>query len=82
MNNVITHNTFIKYNIEAYILEKYGKKPEHQRKINLLWEKTKKLENRLFRFLPIAPGDIERLIDLNESLEDFAAFRKAYVQKC
>lgn len=25
MNNVITHNTFIKYNIEAYILEKYGR---------------------------------------------------------
>lgn len=64
-----------------YILEKYGKKPEHQRKINLLWEKTKKLEHRLFRGLPIAPGDIQLLIDLNDSLEDFSAFRKAFVQK-
>ena len=59
-----------------YILEKYGKNPEHCRKINRLWEKTKGLENRLFRCLPIASGDIHLLIDLNDSLEDFTAFRK------
>lgn len=64
-----------------YILEKYGKKPERRRQIYLLWAKTEELENRLFCCLPIAPGDIHRLIESNDSLADFSTFRKAYIQK-
>ncbi|MBW2538014.1 MAG: hypothetical protein JRE27_00200, partial [Deltaproteobacteria bacterium] len=64
-----------------YILEKYGKKPERRRQIYLLWAKTEELENRLFCCLPIAPDDIHRLIESNDSLADFSTFRKAYIQK-
>ena len=46
----------------GYILEKYGRAPERKRNILLLWEKTKKMEERLFESLPFSPGDISRLL--------------------
>jgi len=46
----------------GYILEKYGRVPERKRNILLLWEKTKKMEERLFERLPFSPGDISRLL--------------------
>jgi uncharacterized protein len=46
----------------GYILKKYGDAPERKRNILLLWEKTKKMEERLFRSLPFAPHDLSRLL--------------------
>lgn len=46
----------------GYILEKYGSAPERKRMILILWEKTEKLEARLFAKLPFCPGDISRLL--------------------
>ena len=46
----------------GYILEKYGCVLERKRNILLLWEKTKKMEERLFESLPFSPGDISRLL--------------------
>jgi uncharacterized protein len=46
----------------GYIIEKYGRSPEWKRHLLLLWEKTEKLEERLFVGLPFFPGDISRLL--------------------
>ncbi len=46
----------------GYILEKYGGDPERKRWILILWEKTEKLEARLFARLPFHPDDISRLL--------------------
>jgi uncharacterized protein len=46
----------------GYILEKYGSDPERKRTILILWEKTEKLEARLFARLPFHPDEISRLL--------------------
>jgi uncharacterized protein len=46
----------------TYILEKYGRSPERKREIFLTWQKTERLEARLFDRLPFSPGDIDRLL--------------------
>jgi putative nucleotidyltransferase with HDIG domain len=53
-----------------YIMDRYGEKPEHQQRIQMLWEKTKELERRIFSYLPFAPNDlIHHLTSLNISSE-------------
>ncbi|MCL5807102.1 MAG: HDIG domain-containing protein [Deltaproteobacteria bacterium] len=54
----------------GYILEKYGSSPERKRNILLLWEKTEKLEKRLFAGLPFAPGDVSGLLAVERSARD------------
>ena len=51
----------------GYILEKYGSAPERKRMILILWEKTEKLEARLFARLPFRPDDISRLLAEGQS---------------
>ncbi len=46
----------------GYILERYGSAPERKRDILLLWEKTERLEERLFDGLAFGPGEISRLL--------------------
>jgi uncharacterized protein len=46
----------------GYILEKYGSDPERKRWILILWERTEKLEARLFARLPFHPDEISRLL--------------------
>ncbi len=54
----------------GYILEKYGVSPERKRNILLLWEKTVRLEKRLFTGLPFSPGDISGLLSAGSSSRD------------
>jgi uncharacterized protein len=54
----------------GYILEKYGRSPERKRNILLLWEKTEKLEKRLFAGLPFSPGDLSELLSIASSSRD------------
>ncbi len=54
----------------GYILEKYGSSPERKRNILLLWEKTEKLEKRLFAGLPFSPGDLSGLLSAGSSSRD------------
>jgi len=54
----------------GYILEKYGIGPERKRNILLLWEKTEKLEKRLFASLPFSPGDVSGLLSAGSSSRD------------
>jgi uncharacterized protein len=46
----------------GYILEKYGRSPERKRNILFLWEKTEKLQARLFAGLSFSPDDLGRLL--------------------
>jgi uncharacterized protein len=41
-----------------YILERYGKIPEHRERILWLWNKSIELENKIFSYLSFAPGDL------------------------
>jgi putative nucleotidyltransferase with HDIG domain len=59
-----------------YILEKYGKLPEHQERIQWLWGKTRVLENEIFRGLAIAPPDLDRLLNTEDRSKDFLAYQK------
>jgi uncharacterized protein len=54
----------------GYILDRYGDSPERKRSILLLWEKTEKLEKRLFAALPFSPGDVSGLISFEGSSGD------------
>ena len=54
----------------GYILEKYGSSPERKRNILLLWEKTEKLEKRLFAGLPFSPGDVSGMLSAGSSSRD------------
>ena len=42
----------------SYIQERYGSRPEHRHRIQLLWQKTAALEKQIFRCLPFSPGDL------------------------
>ena len=59
-----------------YILEKYGKLPEHQARIQWLWGKTLVLENEIFSGLAISPQDLNRLLNSGDRSKDFLEYQK------
>lgn len=67
----ILHDKIVPLNERmGYILERYGGSPERKRSILLLWEKTEKLEKRLFAALPFSPGDVSGLLSVQGSPRD------------
>ncbi len=48
-----------------YILDRYGETPAHRERIKMLWQKTKELEIKIFKDLPLTPDDLIRLIPHN-----------------
>ncbi len=46
-----------------YILQRYARGAEHRQLIHRLWEKSKILENRIFRRLAFSPADLKNVID-------------------
>lgn len=60
-----------------YILEKYGKLPEHQERIRWLWDKTLVMEAEIFSDLAIVPRDLNRLLNAEDRKKDFLAYQKA-----
>ncbi|MEJ2285228.1 MAG: HDIG domain-containing protein [Desulfobacterales bacterium] len=48
-----------------YILERYAETEAHRERINLLWQKTREMETKIFKDLSFAPGDLTRLIPHN-----------------
>lgn len=44
----------------AYIMERYGREEAHRERIMLLWEESRELEERLFRFIDFSPGELVR----------------------
>ena len=59
-----------------YILERYAKKAEHRKRICLLWEKTKRLENRIFRDLPFSLLDLNRILNVEDRSMDLTEYRE------
>jgi uncharacterized protein len=67
----ILHDKIVPLNERmGYILKRYGGSPERKRSILLLWEKTEKLEKRLFAALPFSPGDVSGLLSVQGSPRD------------
>ncbi len=61
-----------------YILERYAKKAAHRKRIYLLWEKTKHLENRIFSDLPFSPEDLNRILNAEDWSLDLIDYQKLY----
>jgi len=59
-----------------YILERYAETLTHRERINGLWQKTKEMENKLFKDLTIAPDDLTRLIPHNGYTADLQKYQK------
>ena len=59
-----------------YILERYAKKSEHRKRIYLLWEKTKHLENRIFSDLSFSPEDLNRILNAENWLVDLTEYQR------
>ncbi len=59
-----------------YILEKYGKLPEHQERIRWLWGKTIELENKIFRTLSLVPEDLNRILNCGDRSADVHAYQQ------
>jgi putative nucleotidyltransferase with HDIG domain len=59
-----------------YILEKYGKLPEHRERIRWLWQKTVALENTIFSSLPMDPAALNRILNAGDLETDFKEYQK------
>ena len=53
-----------------YILERYGKIPEHHEKITRIWNKSVEVEKKIFSYLPFAPDNLGDMIVDSPSIED------------
>ena len=61
---------------QDYILARYAKNEEHRKRISRLWEKTKQLENRIFRDLPFSPPDLSRFLNAKGGPMDLSEYQK------
>jgi putative nucleotidyltransferase with HDIG domain len=59
-----------------YILERYGRLPEHQQRIHWLWGRTRIMEEEIFSELGTAPQDLNRLLGSGDLQRDFAEYQK------
>ena len=59
-----------------YILERYSETPAHRERIHVLWQKTRELENKLFKNLSFAPDDLTRIIPHNGYTAELRKFQK------
>jgi len=63
-----------------YILDRYGKNPELQQKIQMLVEKTKALEKNIFSHLPFEPNDLSRHLASLDIFSEISNYRKVCSQ--
>ena len=59
-----------------YILERYAETPAHRERINVLWQKTGEMENKLFQDLSFAPDHLTRLISHNGYTTELRKYQK------
>jgi len=64
----------------GYILERYGTRPGHKGRIQLLWQKTAALEKYIYKFLPFAPDDLNHHLAPMEISSEISKYRKACSQ--
>ena len=59
-----------------YIVDRYGETPAHREQILVLCQKTRELENKLFKNLSFAPDNLARLIPHNGYTAELRKFQK------
>ena len=59
-----------------YIMERYGIEPRRREYIRMLWEKTKILEERMFRFCSFSPANIESLLGPDNCSTEFLEYSR------
>jgi putative nucleotidyltransferase with HDIG domain len=64
----------------TYIMDRYGQKAQHQERIQMLWEKTKALERRIFSYLPFLPDDLNHHLASMDISSELSKYRKACSQ--
>ena len=57
-----------------YIMGRYGTEPERRGYIRMMGEKTKRLEDRLFRFCPFSPEEVEFLLGPDTCSMEFTRY--------
>ena len=64
----------------SYIQERYGTRPEHKDRIQLLWKKTAALERQIFKFLPFPPDDLIHHLTPMDLSSEISNYRKVCTQ--
>ena len=59
-----------------YIVERYAETPAHRERIKVLWQKTKEIENKLFKDLSLVPDDLTRLVPHNGYSTELRKYQK------
>ena len=59
-----------------YIMDRYGKNPELQQRIQMLQGKTKALEKNIFSYLPFEPDDLLRQLPSMDISSEISSYRK------
>jgi uncharacterized protein len=65
----------------SYIQERYGTRPEHKDRIQLLWKKTAALERQIFKFLPFSPDDLIHHLTPMDLSSEISNYRKVCTQR-
>jgi uncharacterized protein len=58
-----------------YIQERYGTRPEHKQRIQLLWKKTRTLEKQIFAHLPFSPADLNDHLSSQDISSEVSNYR-------
>jgi len=64
----------------TYIMDRYGQEAEHRQRIQMLWEKTKELERKIFSYLPFSPDDLDHYLAAMDIPGELSSYRKACSQ--
>ena len=59
-----------------YIMERYGSRPEHRQRIQLIWEKTRGLEKQIFRNLSFSPNDLNGHLPALDISSEISGYQK------
>jgi len=59
-----------------YIIERYGTDSKRREYIRMLYEKTKKMEDRLFRFCSFSPANIESLLGPDNCFDEILEYNR------
>jgi uncharacterized protein len=64
-----------------YIQERYGTRPEHKDRIQLLWKKTAAMERQMFKFMPFSPDDLIHHLTPMDLSSEISNYRKVCPQR-
>jgi putative nucleotidyltransferase with HDIG domain len=58
-----------------YIIQRYGKAPEHRQRLRYIRDKSEEMEERIFRYVPFSPESLPRLLPSEDLNREIAAYR-------